>query len=104
MGGFVGVERVGGGRGKGIGEGWGGKREKGWGGAGAKGLPFHCPPATMYAASPKMLPLFPKYGWPSSLTTSLVIEDKVVMLVYPQHCCVTEPTRVSGKDIFIAWK
>ena len=86
MGGFVGVE--GGGR---------GKRERNRGRVGREeregvrrswgnGLLFHCPPATMYAASPKMLPLFPKYSWPSSLTTSLVIEDKVVVLVYPQHC------------------
>ena len=38
------------------------------------------------------------------LTISLVIQDKVVMLVYPQHSRVDEPAGVTHEDVFIRGK
>ena len=63
------------------------------------GLPFYCTRLQLHS---KHKDLFHKYCWPPSLTTSLVIEDKVVVLVDPQHGRVGEPAGVCGKDVFKA--
>ena len=56
-----------------------------------------------YVHSKHNIASFVSQIWPpSSLTVSLVVEDKVVVFVYPQHGGVGEPAGVSGKDIFIA--